>query len=65
MAWIYMTEEQRRNCLTFLNRTSLNGTEAEALVSVKMALMQPTADADVISKGSTKDDTEGGDTDDK
>ena len=60
MPWIHMTDEQRRNCLTFLNRTSLNGTEAEALVSVKMALMHPTADADLVAAQETSD-TRGGD----
>lgn len=61
MPWIHMTEEQRRNCLTFLNRTNLNGTEAEALVAVKMSLMQPTADADLVDAPKTVE-PKGGDT---
>lgn len=62
MPWIHMTEEQRRNCLTFLNRTNLTGTEAEALVAVKMSLMQPTADADLVSTANLPSNSKGGDT---
>lgn len=35
---IEMSDEQINNCLVFLNRSNLNGAEAEALVMIKMAL---------------------------
>ena len=62
MPWIHMTEEQRRNCLTFLNRTNLTGTEAEALVSLKMTLLQPTPDSDLVDAPKSVVESKGGDT---
>ena len=35
---VEMSDEQINNCLVFLNRANLSGSEAEALVMVKQSL---------------------------
>jgi len=35
---VEMSDEQINNCLVFLNRTNLSGSEAEALVVIKQSL---------------------------
>jgi hypothetical protein len=42
-----MDQTQMANCLVFLDRAQLTGAEAEALVSIKLALRQPVPDSDL------------------
>ena len=45
---IEMSDEQINNCLVFLNRASLSGAEAEAIVMVKQALKVAVPRADYL-----------------
>lgn len=45
---VEMSDEQISNCLVFLNRASLTGSEAEALVAVKQALRSAVSQADYL-----------------
>lgn len=45
---IEMSDEQINNCLVFLNRSNLNGAEAEALVMIKVALKNSRAKDEYI-----------------
>ena len=38
MKSVEMTSDQIKNCIIFLNRTSLTGSESEAMTIIKMAL---------------------------
>ena len=41
-----LTKEQIKNLLAFLNRVDLKGTEAEALVEIKLALFKKLKDTE-------------------
>lgn len=57
---VEMSEEQINNCLVFLNRANLSGSEAEAIVMVKQALISsiPKSEYARVQNGSEKADKE-------
>lgn len=53
---VEMSDEQINNCLVFLNRANMSGSEAEAMVVVKQSLKSAIPQADYLrvqSKPST------------
>lgn len=45
---VEMSDEQINNCLVFLNRANMSGSEAEAMVVVKQSLKNAVPQADYL-----------------
>ncbi len=45
---VELSDEQINNCIVFLNRTELKGSEAEAIVMIKMALKNAVAQNEYV-----------------